>query len=293
MKIDRSLQQRVVSLREQLEYHNQRYYQAAAPEISDAEYDRIHRELVDLEEQHPELIDESSPSRTVGGKPMEGFQRIEHLSPMLSLDNTYSPGEVGDFYGRMSKLLGRDRITTVVEPKIDGVAISLLYRSGSLVHAATRGNGRVGDDVTRNILTIRGVPARLPADAPPLLEVRGEVFLPKAGFSEMNIARVRDGLEPFANPRNAAAGSLKLLDSSEVAKRPLDVIFHGIGASEDLILPTYSESLEALATWGLRTSERVWLAHNLEDILAAIEKLDEIRLIDESHLNNYLSHAYA
>src|SRR5712691_10091051 len=170
---------RVAELREQIREHDRRYYQEAAPTISDREYDRLYKELVDLEARFPALVTPDSPTQRVGGKPLEAFAQIEHRTPMLSLDNTYSEEEVANFYARLTRLLPDEKIPVVVEPKVDGVAVSLLYENGNLRYAATRGDGLVGDDITQNIRTIRSVPRQLKVGAPRLFEVRGEVFMTK------------------------------------------------------------------------------------------------------------------
>src|SRR5947208_6442185 len=196
---------------------------------------------------------------------------------MLSLDNTYSEKEVASFYARITRLLPNERIPVVIEPKVDGVAVSLLYENGRLRHAATRGDGAVGDDITQNIKTIRSIPERLRSARPSVFEVRGEVFMDKRGFAKLNEERSKAGLPLFANPRNAAAGSLKQLDPAIVAKRPLGILFYGTGAVEDVDLEKHSELFPLLEKFGLPTSERWWLADSFEEILNAIRELDKIR----------------
>ena len=222
-------QARAAQLRRIIEEHNRRYYEEAAPTISDQEYDALYRELADLEEQYPELRTPDSPTQHVGGKPLEEFAQVTHRTPMLSLDNTYSEEEVGEWFRRLEKHLPGEEIELVIEPKVDGVAISLLYERGRLQYAATRGDGRMGDDVTQNVLTIRGIPREL-KEGPGLLEVRGEVYMNREGFKKLNEERAAAGLPEFANPRNSAAGSLKQLDAAIVRKRPLGLILHGMGA---------------------------------------------------------------
>src|ERR1700736_3610381 len=215
---------RIAQLREQIEEHNRRYYEEAAPTISDRDYDRIYKELVDLETRFPALASPDSPTQRVSEKPLKGFGQITHRAPMLSLDNTYSEEEIADFYARISRLLPKEKIPVVIEPKVDGVAVSLLYENGKLRYAATRGDGNVGDDITQNIRTIRSVPTQLKGAAPKTLEVRGEVFMHKDGFAKLNTERSEQGLPVFANPRNSAAGSLKQLDPKITAQRPLGLI---------------------------------------------------------------------
>jgi DNA ligase (NAD+) len=268
---------RVAQLRRKIEEHDRRYYQEAAPIISDREYDRLYRELLDLETQFPQLVSPDSPTQRVGGKPLEAFAQIAHQVPMLSLDNTYSEKEVASFYARITRLLPNERIPVVIEPKVDGVAVSLLYENGRLRHAATRGDGAVGDDITQNIKTIRSIPERLHSAPPSVFEVRGEVFMDKRGFAKLNEERSKAGLPLFANPRNAAAGSLKQLDPAIVAKRPLGIVFYGTGAVEDVDLEKHSELFPLLKKFGLPTSERWWLADSVWEILNAIRGLDKIR----------------
>src|SRR6201981_3612006 len=219
-------------LREENHKHDRLYYQDAAPVVSDREYDRLYKELVDVETQFPDLLTPDSPTQHVGGKPLEAFAQIQHRAPMLSLDNTYSEEEVANFYKRITRLLPDEKIPVVIEPKVDGVAVSVMYENGKLKYAATRGDGLVGDDITQNIKTIKSVPHQLRGAAPEIFEVRGEAYLDKAGFEKLNKERQTAGLPLFANPRNAAAGSLKHLDPSVAAKRPLGMIFYGTGAVE-------------------------------------------------------------
>jgi DNA ligase (NAD+) len=269
---------RVATLRREIEEHNRRYYQEATPTISDQEYDRLYRELQDLEAQFPELTAPDSPTLRVGGKPLEEFAQIRHRAPMLSLDNTYSEEEVAAFFVRLEKLLPGGEIETVIEPKVDGVALSLLYENGVLQYAATRGDGTTGDDVTQNVQTIVGIPQKLKGThVPRLLEVRGEVYLPKAQFAALNEERNAAGEPPFANPRNAAAGSLKQLDPAIVARRGLGAIFYGTGALEGAQWRTHREALDALRTFGLPIHEKTWTAETVQDVLAAIHALDAVR----------------
>jgi DNA ligase (NAD+) len=268
---------RIAQLRHELQEHNRRYYEEAAPSISDRDYDRLYQELVDLETQFPQLKTPDSPTQRVGGKPLKTFAQITHRVPMLSLDNTYSEEEVADFYARITKLLPKEKIPVVIEPKVDGVAVSLLYQNGKLRHAATRGDGTVGDDITQNIRTIRSVPERLRGETPKILEVRGEVFMDKKGFEKLNTERAEAGLPVFANPRNAAAGSLKQLDPAIVAKRPLGVVFYGTGAVEGVDLDLHSKMLSLFKKLGLPASDRWWSADSVEEILRAIHQLGRVR----------------
>lgn len=268
---------RIAALRSEIEAHNRRYYEEAAPTISDREYDGLYRELADLEKRFPEFAAPDSPTRRVGGQPLKAFSQITHRVPMLSLDNTYSEDEVREFYQRLERLLPNKKIPVVVEPKVDGVAVSLLYEKGKLRYAATRGDGTLGDDITQNICTIRAVPKELKGNVPDMLEVRGEAYLNKAGFAKLNAERKAADLPEFANPRNAAAGSLKQLDPAVAAKRPLGVVFYGTGLIEGLMLEKHSELFGLLKKLGLPGSERWWLAESIDEILSAIGELDKIR----------------
>src|SRR6266446_5346272 len=268
---------RIAQLRREIEEHNRRYYEEAAPTIPDRQYDRLYAELVDLETRFPTLVTPDSPTQRVGGKPLEAFAQIEHRLPMLSLDNTYSEEEVAKFYARLTRLLPNEKIPVVIEPKVDGVAVSLLYENGALRYAATRGDGIVGDDITQNIKTIREVPERLRGAAPKLLEVRGEVYMDKHGFEKLNEEREKAELPLFANPRNAAAGSLKQLDPAIVAERPLGVVFYGTGATEGVDVDLHSKIFAFLKKLGLSATEKFWRADSVEKILEAIHELDHIR----------------
>src|SRR5881398_3048131 len=267
----------IAQLREEIRKHDRLYYQDAAPIISDREYDRLYKELADLETQFPDLVTPDSPTQRVGGKPLEAFAQIQHRAPMLSLDNTYSEEEVANFYKRITRLLPAERIPVVIEPKVDGVAVSVMYEKGRLKYAATRGDGFVGDDITQNIKTIRSVPHQLRSDAPAVFEVRREAYLDKAGFEKLNKERKAAGLPPFANPRNAAAGSLKHLDPKMAAQRPLGIVFYGTGATEGVDVDLHSEVFPLFKRLGLPTHENWWLADSIKKILDAIRKLDRIR----------------
>lgn len=268
---------RIATLRREIEGHNRRYYEEAAPTIEDREYDALYRELSELEQRFPALASTDSPTQRVGGAPLKAFSQVTHRALMLSLDNTYSEEEVVEFYRRLERLLPNEQIPVVIEPKVDGVAVSLLYEEGKLRHAATRGDGTVGDDITQNIRTIRAVPAQLNGAAPKLLEVRGEVFMDKAGFVKLNAAREEAGLPLFANPRNSAAGSLKQLDPAMAAQRPLGLVCYGIGVIEGLELEKHSDLFPMLKRLGLPATERWWIAGSVEETLAAIGELDRVR----------------
>src|SRR5436189_335709 len=267
----------IAQLREEIRKHDRLYYEEAAPTISDHEYDRLYKELADLETQFPDLLTPDSPTQRVGGKPLQAFEQVSHLIPMLSLDNTYSEEEVKNFYARIQRLLPNEKIPVVIEPKVDAVAVSLIYENGKLRQAATRGDGNVGDNITQNIRTIRSVPERLRNGVPKLLEVRGEVYMDRKGFEKLNDDRKKQSLPLFANPRNAAAGSLKQLDPAIVAKRPLGIVLYGTGATEGLDIDVHSEVFQPLKKLGLPTTEWWRVAESLEKILDAIHELDGIR----------------
>ncbi|MDP6107764.1 MAG: NAD-dependent DNA ligase LigA, partial [Candidatus Brocadiia bacterium] len=254
-----------------IERHNEQYYGKADPEISDRAFDALMDELRELERAHPELITPDSPTQRVGGQPLEAFATAEHIVPMLSIENTYNPEEVHEFHKRVLKglgLVGNDlpEVSYVVEPKVDGVAISLVYEDGLLVRAVTRGDGRVGDEVTQNARTVRNIPLRLrdrSAGAPlslggSELEVRGEVYMPFASFQQVNAEREKEGQKLFANPRNATAGSLKLLDSRITAGRGLSLFAYEVGHAEGLELPdSHWQTLDLLGSLGFPTNPKV------------------------------------
>jgi DNA ligase (NAD+) len=268
---------RIESLQQDIEEHNRRYYEEAAPTISDRKYDQLYRELIELEKKFPQFAHDDSPTRRVGGQPLKQFAQVAHRVPMLSLDNTYSVDELTEFYARITRLLPQEKIPVIIEPKVDGVAVSVLYENGEIRYAATRGDGAVGDDITQNVLTIRSVPRRLKGSAPTVLEVRGEVFMDKRGFEKLNADRAEQGLLAFANPRNAAAGSLKQLDPALVASRPLGIIFYGTGALGGVKLQKHSDLFPLLKKLGLPHSERIWDASSADEIVSAIQELDKIR----------------
>ena len=261
-------------LRAELERHNRLYYVEAAPEISDREFDRLMRELQDLEAAHPELASPDSPTQRVGGAPLEGFQPVRHAVPMMSLDNTYSIEEMREFDERVRKALGAESVDYVIEPKVDGVSISLRYERGVLKTAATRGDGKTGDDVTANAKTIRAIPLRIPSAAP-VLEVRGEAYLGKAAFAKLNAERAQAGEPPFENPRNATAGSLKQLDSRVVAARPLAAVFYAVGELEGVEFETQADVLRGLKKLGFPVAKLWWECAGIEEVVARAEELQK------------------
>jgi DNA ligase (NAD+) len=247
---------RIEELREQVRYHNRRYYIEDAPEISDAEYDALYAELEALEAEHPELVTPDSPTRRVGGEPLEGFEEVRHSISMLSLANARKTEELREWDARVRRLLGPDeeeRLRYVTELKIDGLAVSLLYENGRFVRGATRGNGMVGEDVTQNMRTVRAIPDRLDDEPPAVLEPRGEVFMTLENFEELNRRQEAEGKPPFANPRNAAAGSIRQLDPRITATRPLTIFLYGVGEGGELY-ESHSATLDALKIYGLRAN---------------------------------------
>jgi DNA ligase (NAD+) len=273
-------QARHAELAGEIRRHDHAYYVEARPVVSDREYDRLYRELLDLEGEFPDLVTLSSPSQRVGGKPLSEFKSSQHLVPMMSLDNTYSQEEVRQFVGRVQKLLPGEKLEWVVEPKVDGVAINLRYENGVFTVGATRGDGAHGDDITANLRTIRSIPLELAAgrEHPHVLEVRGEAYFSRAEFARINAERASAGEDLFANPRNSAAGTLKQLDASLVAKRRLDLVLYGTGRiAGGEPPPTQMELLAWLKALGFKTPERTWFCQSEDELIAAINELDEIR----------------
>lgn len=271
MPVDATTAARAEQLRRELEAHNQRYYVEDQPSIPDAEYDRLFRELQALEAQHPELLTPSSPTQRVGGAALEAFGQIQHSVPMLSLGNAFSEQELRDFDRRVREGLEQPQTPQAYccEPKLDGLAVNLRYEHGLLVSGATRGDGAVGEDISANLRTIKSIPLQLSGqDWPEVLEVRGEVYMPKAGFEALNLRQLELGAKPFANPRNAAAGSLRQLDSKITASRPLAFCSYGIGEVEGDIPETQSSLLQALKAWGLPISPEQRLVEGVEGCLA-------------------------
>jgi len=254
MTIPADIRAQTDTLREQINQHNYRYYVLDDPEVPDAEYDRLFRELQALEEKYPALVSSDSPTQRVGAQPLAAFDEVQHVVPMLSLGNAFSDDDVVAFARRVNEKLGSEDTVFTAEPKLDGLAISLLYENGVLVRAATRGDGMTGEDVTQNIRTIPSIPLHLRGDDyPRLLEVRGEVYMPKAGFEALNQRQRAAGEKAFANPRNAAAGSLRQLDSRITATRPLAIFCYGVGQMENGTLPdSHAAILHRLNDWGLR-----------------------------------------
>jgi DNA ligase (NAD+) len=264
--------ERIARLREQIRHHDYLYYVKDSPEVSDEAYDKLYRELVALEEEHPELVSDDSPTRRVAGQPVEGFATLEHAAPMLSLDSDQAESTLRRFDERVRKGLGAEfPVEYVLEPKLDGASVELVYRDGALLQASTRGDGRRGEGITANVRTIASVPLRLrrgDRPVPPFLAVRGEVIMHSEEFDQLNESLIAAGKEPFANPRNAAAGALRQLDPQITASRPLDLYAYDILASEEVEVATQWEVLQALRDWGLRVNDLVERAATVEDILA-------------------------
>ena len=269
-------EQHIQQLREFLDKQNYNYYVLNAPIISDQEFDMKMHELQQLEAQYPELFDPNSPTQRVGSDINLEFEQVRHERPMLSLGNTYSRADIADFYGRVSKALGGASFDIMCELKFDGTSISLIYENGKLIRAATRGNGTIGDDVTRNVRTIKSIPLTLQGNYPAQVEMRGEIIMPRAGFEALNRQRADIGEAPFANPRNAAAGSLKLQNSSMAAQRPLDcVLYYTITDEREYTL--HSESLEDAKKWGFKISPHCQLCHTIDEIYNFVDIWDKKR----------------
>ncbi len=271
-------ERQIETLRRKIERHDHLYHVLGEPEISDREYDKLLRELNDLEEAHPEYRDPDSPTQRVSRGLLPGFKTARHSVPMLSLDNTYSLEELEQFDARVRRLLEKESVEYVVEPKVDGVAVALRYRDGRFVLGLTRGDGTEGDDITANLRTLRSVPLRIPArEAPGELEARGEVYMETRAFEKMNERRIAAGLNAFMNPRNATTGSLKTLDTSEVAKRPLQIYLFQLVRPERYGLKTQLESIAFLSRLGLRVNPANSLACGWEELRRECERWDTKR----------------
>ncbi|MBN1354573.1 MAG: NAD-dependent DNA ligase LigA [Candidatus Omnitrophica bacterium] len=260
---------KIASLRKLIERYDRAYFIENKPEITDQEYDLLYKKLKKLEDEFPKLITPDSPTQRVSEKPLEGFKRVTHSIPMLSMDNTYSDAELREFDKRVRKNLGKEKYEYVAEFKIDGVSISLTFKNGKLVQGATRGDGTVGDDISSNIKTIKSIPLKLSSGGtglPSLLEVRGEVFMAKKWFEKLNKEREKNGEELFANPRNASAGSLKLLDSRITSKRHLDAFMWGVGQYEGVDFKRHEDILEYLRKIGLKTVEHAKKCGDIEEV---------------------------
>ncbi len=265
----------IESLREFLHEQNHNYYVLNSPVISDMEFDLKMKALQTLEDAHPEFFDATSPTQRVGSDLNLAFEQVAHSRPMLSLGNTYNELEINEFYARIVRQVGH-HVDIACELKFDGTAISLIYENGKLLRAVTRGNGSVGDDVTRNVKTIKTIPLVLRGNFPAHLEVRGEILMPRAGFDALNRARTDIGEAPFANPRNAAAGSLKLQNSSQVAQRPLDCFLYYV-LTDDVDFGLHTDSIKAAASWGFQMSPHMQLCHNLDEVNTYVNRWSTLR----------------
>jgi DNA ligase (NAD+) len=276
-------QQRIEALRAEVIRHDELYHRRAKPEISDQDYDRLKRNLADLEERFPGAAQGDSPVARIGDDRAEGFQTYRHRQAMQSLDNTYSEAELREFHARLGRLLGREELDYVVEPKIDGLAVSLTYEGGSFARAVTRGNGVEGDDVTANALTIATLPRqlrRIPGEElPAAIEIRGEIYLTLQEFQRINREREEEGQEPYANPRNLAAGTLKLLDRREVARRRLEIVLYGVGFVDPPGAAGSTQSVyhERFGAWGLPTLEKIWRVRGIDAVWDAVQELGQAR----------------
>lgn len=275
--MSQSVKEEIKQLRDEIRHHETLYYQKAQPEISDREFDRLMDRLQQLEDENPSLVTPDSPTRRIGGEPLDEFKTVKHRVPMLSIGNTYSEEEVIDFDKRLCKTLEVESIEYVVQPKIDGVAISIQYEDGEFQRAVTRGDGQQGDDVTQNVKTIRTLKLKLQGDSPSFLDLRGEIYIARDDFERMNQVREDNGQSTFANPRNAAAGTLKLLDPREVRKRPLSLFVHTLGLVEGGGFDTDSEFLEACDDWGLVTAPHWSLESGIEAVIKRAREWDEKR----------------
>ena len=292
MTIPEPIVAQAAELRRVIDRHNRLYYVDAKPVISDFEFDRLLKQLQELEAQHPGLVTPDSPTQRVGGQPIEGFVSAAHLQPMMSIDNTYNQGELQAWHDRVLKGLnnggqaalfseGAPAVRFVVEPKVDGVAVNLRYEKGSLTLAASRGDGRTGDDITQNVRTISAIPLRLQSDtgiAPPeMFEVRGEIYFPQKEFDRVNAERRAQGEEEFANPRNAAAGTLKQLDPRVTASRKLGFVAYGLGFCETVPFASHAEFLAAARAWGLPTNPLMRFCNSFDEVWQRVESFDKER----------------
>jgi DNA ligase (NAD+) len=265
--------QKINKLRKLLNYHNHRYYVLDSPEISDAEYDKLMRELKQLEDEHPELITPDSPTQRIGAAPVEAFGVVEHPQPLLSLANAFTDEELDAWYRRASNLLGGRKTELVCELKIDGLAVALTYVNGLLEVGATRGDGLRGENITQNLRTVKSIPLSVPKEAPRRFEVRGEVYLPKTGFKKLNEERAKEELPLFANPRNAAAGSVRQLDPRITAQRPLDIFVYALGWAEGRAVPdTHWEIMQYLKSLGFKLNPNNTLCRTIDEAKAFYAK---------------------
>ncbi|MBT8131867.1 MAG: NAD-dependent DNA ligase LigA, partial [Gammaproteobacteria bacterium] len=280
MAVPQKIKRRASKLREEIEHHNYRYYVLNDPDVADAEYDRLLRELQELESQHKELVTPDSPTQRVGAEPAEQFSQVQHEVPMLSLDNVFDEQELRDFDRRVTeRLKSNEKIAYAAEPKLDGLAVSLRYEKGLLIRGATRGDGTTGEDVTHNVRTIKSIPLRLRGkNHPAVVEIRGEVYLPRKGFAAMNAKAIKEGGKPFVNPRNAAAGSLRRLDPRITASYPLEIFCYGIGYLQGADTPeSHSQVLDLLRSWGCRVCPESTVVNSVAGCLRYYSKIGKKR----------------
>src|SRR5579872_4812065 len=271
-------EKKIEALREKIRRHEYLYYVLDNLEISDAEFDKLMRQLKDLEAEHPTLITPDSPTQRVGGKPREGFVKVPHSSPMLSLDNTYNEEELRDWERRVHELSGRKDVDYVCELKLDGMSLALIYEDGHLMRGVTRGDGSVGEDVTLNVRTVRSIPLSIPkerlrkAGIPADFEVRGELLMPTAAFKKLNEERERKGLPTFANPRNFTAGTVRQLDANVTAERRMDFFPYILLQNGRTYFDRHSKTLDALNTAGFKVNPNHKLVHSMEEVWAFIQQ---------------------
>src|SRR5271167_2920698 len=277
MSSSKDVRQKIDGLRDKIRYHEHRYYVLDDPEISDAEFDRLMNQLKALEAEHPELVTHDSPTQRVGGKPRDGFVKVPHSTPMLSLDNAYTEDELRDWERRMHEMSGELRVDYVCELKLDGMSLALRFEDGKLALGITRGDGTVGEDVTPNVRTVRSVPLTIAektldkAGLPRDFEVRGELLMPLAAFQRMNEEREAQGLPVFANPRNATAGTVRTLEPNVTAQRRLDFFGYGLLKDGRPIFDRHSQVLKALQAVGFKVNPHHKLAHDLEQVMEFVK----------------------
>ena len=269
-------QQRIAALRTELGRHDELYHRRAQPEISDFEYDRLKQELATLEGAWPQFASADSPTQRVGDDRVQGFKEVAHRQRMMSLDNTYSETELRAFHARLARLLEAEDFAYTVEPKIDGLAVSLTYEDGKFVRAVTRGRGDRGDDVTANMRAVPSLPLELARQGkrvmPKVVEIRGEIFMTQAEFERLNAERAAAGEELYANPRNTAAGTIKLLDAAEVSRRRLEIVLYSLGHCEPQVVQSQSELHDQLKAWKLPVVEKIWHVRGIDAAWAADRK---------------------
>src|SRR5580700_1144896 len=283
MPAAKDIEKKMEALREKIRHHEYLYHVLDNPEISDGEFDKLMRQLKDLEAEHPDLVTPDSPTQRVGGKPREGFVKVPHSSPMLSLDNTYNEDELRDWERRVHELTGRSDVDYVCELKLDGMSLALIYEDGKLVRGVTRGDGSVGEDVTLNVRTVRSIPLSIPKDRlkkagiPPDFEARGELLMPTASFKKINEERERNGLPTFANPRNFTAGTVRQLDPNVTAERRMDYFPYILLQNGRTYFDRHWKTLTALDAAGFKVNQSRKLVHNIDEAWSFIREWEEKR----------------